>query len=228
MIALLFSMAFAQNYSFPTTGADYSAWYPTAYLDHGGRTDYTCGSDTYTNHTGNDFGAGSWAGMAAGRDIAAAAAGVVEYVHDGERDDCSNDCTSGANAVQIRHPDGRVTVYGHLKRWSITVSVGQSVSCGQKIGEMGSSGNSSGPHLHFSVYRNGTLEDPFQGSCGSATTSWMSQGAYQGLPGRVCDTSTPSGGGGGSGSGGGCSAVMLSGNLAMLLLPPMFWRRRKA
>ena len=225
MIFLL-TAAFAQNYSFPTSSSDYSTWYPTSYQDHGGNTDYTCASDTYSGHNGNDFGAGSWAGMSAGRDVTAAAAGTVEYVHDGERDDCAGNCSSGANLVQIRHPDGRMTAYGHLKKWSITVNVGDQVTCGQKIGEMGSSGMSSGPHLHIGVYRNGTLEDPFQGACGSATTSWVSQGAYQGVPGRVCDNTTSGGGGGGSG-GGGCSAVMLSGNLALLLLPPVFWRRKQ-
>ncbi len=53
------------------------------------------------------------------------------------------------NYVAIEHPDGKVTVYGHLS--SVAVSAGQTVVQGQVIGYSGSTGNSSGPHLHFEV-----------------------------------------------------------------------------
>lgn len=53
------------------------------------------------------------------------------------------------NHVVVRHPDGRFTLYAHLS--AITVNVGQLVSTGQQIGNVGSTGNSSGPHLHFEV-----------------------------------------------------------------------------
>ncbi|CAL9565511.1 hypothetical protein SUDANB120_04734 [Streptomyces sp. enrichment culture] len=51
------------------------------------------------------------------------------------------------NNVVIRHADGTYTQYGHLN--SLSVSVGQQVTPGQQIGLSGSTGNSSGPHLHF-------------------------------------------------------------------------------
>ncbi|UUU26426.1 transglycosylase family protein [Streptomyces sp. DSM 40750] len=51
--------------------------------------------------------------------------------------------------VVIRHADGRYTQYAHLS--AISVKAGQSVSAGQRIGRSGSTGNSSGPHLHFEV-----------------------------------------------------------------------------
>ncbi|MFI9567198.1 transglycosylase family protein [Streptomyces rishiriensis] len=51
--------------------------------------------------------------------------------------------------VVIRHADGRYTQYAHLS--AISVRDGQSVSCGQRIGRSGSTGNSTGPHLHFEV-----------------------------------------------------------------------------
>jgi lipoprotein NlpD len=54
------------------------------------------------------------------------------------------------NAITIQHPDGRVTVYGHNRR--LLVSVGQQVKQNQIIAEMGSTGNSSGPHLHFEIH----------------------------------------------------------------------------
>ncbi|MEZ4320951.1 MAG: M23 family metallopeptidase [Myxococcota bacterium] len=220
MIALLVGVAFGQHYAFPTSSSDYSHWYLSTYVDNNGQ-DYACGSDRYSGHTGTDFGAGSWSGMSAGRDVNAAARGTVVYVHDGEPDNCANNCSTIENMVQVRHPDNRITAYAHLKRWSITVNVGDSVSCGEKLGEMGSSGNSSAPHLHFGVYENGDAVDPFEGPCGNTDTRWMSQGSYQGIPGLVCDTS---GGGGGSG----CGSLAFSGHLAlMLLVPPALLRRRR-
>ena len=53
-----------------------------------------------------------------------------------------------------------MTGYAHMSRRS--VSVGQSVSAGQKLGEVGSTGNSSGPHLHFQVFINGSTTDPMK------------------------------------------------------------------
>ncbi len=62
------------------------------------------------------------------------------------------------NMVRINHNNGMSTLYAHLA--SIDVSVGQTVGKGQKIGVMGSTGNSTGVHLHFEVYQNGQLRDP--------------------------------------------------------------------
>jgi murein DD-endopeptidase MepM/ murein hydrolase activator NlpD len=62
------------------------------------------------------------------------------------------------NAVYIDHGNGFVTVYGHMQ--SIAVSVGQRVSKGQYIGNEGSTGNSTGPHVHFMVIDNGRSCNP--------------------------------------------------------------------
>lgn len=62
------------------------------------------------------------------------------------------------NMVQINHNNGMTTLYAHLS--SIDVSVGQVVGKGQKIGIMGTTGNSTGIHLHFEVYKNGQLQNP--------------------------------------------------------------------
>ncbi len=89
------------------------------------------------SHTGIDFEADE------GTEVQSVAAGeVVEAGSDG----------SFGNNVVIKHRDGTYTQYGHLS--SISVSAGQSVTSGQKIALSGSTGNTTGPHLHFEA-RNG-------------------------------------------------------------------------
>ncbi|MFE2297459.1 transglycosylase family protein [Streptomyces sp. NPDC059445] len=85
-------------------------------------------------HTGVDFP------VPTGTSVAAVAAGHVVSAGWGG---------SFGYEVVIRHADGRYTQYGHLS--AISVKAGQSVVAGQRIGRSGSTGNSTGPHLHFEV-----------------------------------------------------------------------------
>jgi peptidoglycan hydrolase-like protein with peptidoglycan-binding domain len=95
-------------------------------------------------HTGIDFP------VPAGTSVAAAGAGEVVYAgwHDG----------GWGYLVTIAHGNGVRTMYGHLS--GIDVAVGRRVSAGTVIGRVGSTGNSSGPHLHFEVRLRGAAIDP--------------------------------------------------------------------
>ncbi len=193
---LLVHPAPAQDYRFPAGDSHYGEFYPTAYKDQGGSTDWACGGITYSGHNGSDFGFGSWGGMDEGRPIVAAAEGTVVATNDGEYDRCSTgDCGGGGgfgNYVQIAHANGRSTYYAHLKQWTVAVATGQYVSCGTHLGYGGSSGNSTGPHVHFEVRESsGGASDPFDGPCSAPPTYWLDQGAYEGLPGVSCQDAGP-------------------------------------
>lgn len=60
--------------------------------------------------------------------------------------------------IRVQHNDGTITVYGHIN--TIEVSVGQQVGAGDQIATMGNRGQSTGPHLHFEVIKDGTKINP--------------------------------------------------------------------
>ena len=62
------------------------------------------------------------------------------------------------NVVKIQHDFGYITVYGHQDK--IHVTKGQRVSRGERIGDMGNTGRSTGPHVHYEIRRNGTAVNP--------------------------------------------------------------------
>lgn len=110
--------------------------------DYGNRISPTGGASS--NHKGIDIGA------AGGADIVAAADGKVK---------AATYSSSAGNYVMIDHGGGLYTVYMHAS--SLNVSSGQSVSAGQVIAKVGSTGISTGNHLHFGVSLNGSYVSPW-------------------------------------------------------------------
>jgi len=101
----------------------------------------------YTGHKGIDIGAGY------GSDIRASATGVVivaQYI------------SGYGNTIIINHGNGMWTLYAHIRNGGIFVNVGQTVKQGEKIAEVGSTGRSTGPHLHFEIRKNEVPEDPLK------------------------------------------------------------------
>lgn len=93
-----------------------------------------------------------------GIDMAAPSGSPILAAYDGEVIAASYSSTMG-NYVMIDHGDGIITIYMHAS--SIGVSNGQTVKKGQQIGCVGSTGRSTGPHLHFSVRKNGSYVSPW-------------------------------------------------------------------
>lgn len=110
---------------------------------YGYREAPTAGASTF--HEGNDIPAPM------GTPVVAYKSGTVSFV---------GDSGSGGNMVQIDHPDGTKSVYLHLQDGSFQVSPGQTVSQGQQIANVGSTGISTGPHLDFRIMVNGKYVDP--------------------------------------------------------------------
>lgn len=93
-----------------------------------------------------------------GLDISAATGTEIKAAADGVVDDIQWQPGGGGNVTIIRHAGGLRTVYAHQS--AIDVKEGQQISAGQEIGKVGSTGNSTGPHLHFGVQQGKTDVDP--------------------------------------------------------------------
>ncbi len=98
-----------------------------------------------TQHDGIDIG-GSVNGQAA------------DSIGGGKVTEVGYDANGYGNYVVVDHGDGYTSLYGHLQK--ATVKQGDTVSAGQQVGVIGSTGNSSGPHLHLRVHKNGQSIDP--------------------------------------------------------------------
>ena len=141
-----------------------------------GFQDAFCGSKSYDGHEGTDFTLRSFAQMDSGVNVLAAGSGVVTFIIDSifDREKVSDISKGLGNYIAIRHPNGYYSYYGHLKKNSALVSIGDTVSAKQKIAQVGSSGNSTDPHLHFELWFDSLfVVDPFKGKCGNDTSLWI-------------------------------------------------------
>jgi murein DD-endopeptidase MepM/ murein hydrolase activator NlpD len=96
-----------------------------------------------TNHPGFDLAA------KAGTPVAAAAGGTVSH---------AGPAGTYGNLVTVRHDNGFETRYAHLS--AVTVKAGDRVEAGQQLGNVGTTGYSTGPHLHFELRHDGKTMDP--------------------------------------------------------------------
>jgi hypothetical protein len=165
----------------------------SAFVDHNPNypdllLDYNCGTRSYDldsgyNHRGTDFFTWpfSWHKMDDNEVLVVAAApGTIIGRSDGNFDRNCGFGDANWNAVYVQHSDGSIAWYGHLKENSVTSKqVGEPVSVGEYLGVVGSSGNSSGPHLHFELHDDqSNIIDPYAGPCNQIVSWWENQRPY--------------------------------------------------
>lgn len=148
---------YVQNYVDQSSGPEYQ--------------DYQCNKLTYDKHDGTDFRLPTAAEMQRGVAVIAAAEGTVIGARDGMEDVSVNNIDHAAikgrecgNGVLLQHAEGYQTQYCHMKKGSVRVTKNQIVKADDSLGEIGLSGSTEFPHLHFSVRKDGKKIDPFAGN----------------------------------------------------------------
>lgn len=161
--------------------------YVQNYVDHDpslGARDYSCGSLTYDGHNGTDFRLPTLAAQRQGVNVMAAADGRVLRLRNDMPDVSFRSPNAPTlkqrecgNGIVIEHGAGWETQYCHLAYQSIRVQSGKQVSAGQSIAQVGLSGKTEFPHLHFTLRRDGHIVDPFaygapKGACAAGSSLW--------------------------------------------------------
>lgn len=159
--------------------------------------DIGCGPLSYNGHKGTDVALPSIKAFEKGVAVRAAAAGTVRGSRNGMLDilqgsqnapDVSDrEC---GNGVAIQQDDGLVALYCHMKQGSVTVSTGQTVVAGDFLGQIGLSGHTMFPHLHFELVQDETPIDPFApdtewSGCAPQKALWKHSVSY--VPGGLLD-----------------------------------------
>lgn len=164
------------------------------YFDHDpgpGAKDHRCGTMTYDGHDGIDIRVPTTAVQKRGVAVLASAAGTVKAVRDGVEDRAigaegraavaGREC---GNGVVLNHPGGWETQYCHLAKGSVAVKPGQTVTAGQKLGNVGLSGWTQFPHAHLGIRSPQGEVDPFTGgaaACGAGGRSLWTPAAQAAL-----------------------------------------------
>lgn len=140
------------------------------------QVDFLCGHKTYIDHKGTDFALKDLASMYQGVNVLSPSDGIVKAVRDEMEDVNVNNINKAAirgkecgNGVLIEQDKFQFQLC-HLKKGSIVVKVGDKVKQGDRVGQVGLSGNTEYPHLHLSVRKevneNWVEFDPFYGVVG--------------------------------------------------------------
>ena len=165
---------------YPQAGIIGQDLYLTNYLDLDegpGIRDWACGSHSYDGHSGQDSIVRSFREVKIGVPVFAALDGRVVSVQQAVGGDFNWGRTVSRfdNHIVLDHGNGQESVYGHLLRSSIRVRKGQWVPAGTQIALTASSGNSSWPHLHFTVRQDFFPYEPFAGPCREGASGWAHQ-----------------------------------------------------
>jgi murein DD-endopeptidase MepM/ murein hydrolase activator NlpD len=149
--------------------------------------DWHCGTVTYDGHLGTDIATFPYPFYKLDNnlvEVIAAAPGTIMNKVDGNTDkNCAANSLT-ANYIVIQHADGSAAYYFHMKKNSLTSkAVGQTVAMGEYLGVVASSGDATGPHLHFEVRTalyGPVVVDPWAGTCNihNAASWWASQTPY--------------------------------------------------
>jgi hypothetical protein len=145
--------------------------------DDGKNIDPACQSRTYDAHKGTDIAILDENTMQNGVNVIAPLDGTVTKIRDGEEDLWATDDRleeikakrkECGNAVMIDHGNNVETIYCHMKKNSIAVKPNQKIKAGDIIGQVGLSGLTQFPHLHFGIIKEGKIIDPFTGQNNTA------------------------------------------------------------
>lgn len=136
------------------------------------KTDPACLNRTYDGHKGTDFMILDEKSMEKGVNVITPLAGTVTRIRDGEPDQWSTDeqlkeiknqRKECGNAILVDHGDDLQTIYCHLKNGSVQVKPNQEVGQGDVLAQVGLSGLTQFPHLHFGIIKENQIIDPFTG-----------------------------------------------------------------
>lgn len=175
---LKFATPLKGNYGNDFIIAAYVDWKDSGFYDR------YCNSNSYDGHMGTDFAISGFEQMDKGVDVLAADDGIVTAIVQDKFDKETTGDTSlhFGNYICIRHYGIYYTYYAHLKKNSVKVRPGDIVKKGDKIAEVGASGDVYDPHLHFElIYDSLFVIDPFSGPCGNATSLWENELPYDSL-----------------------------------------------
>lgn len=157
--AFLAALAIAAGTLIPTSAALAADGFVSPVSGHVADIVGGCPAGSRPSHEGVDINGNG------GTNVYAAAGGTISTA-------INSQATSGyGTQIVITHPGGYTTRYAHMIYGSVTLSPGTTVTQGQPLGRVGSTGNSTGPHMHFEIKLNGNNVTNLYFSCGQANVT---------------------------------------------------------